>query len=91
MVSIWISSKIDNIRRPQIFSADRQTAMYEMREAMTRWMAPVLSFTADEIWSSLPAPKTGQRSATVFTSFGIRVCLNSPRITRWVRHMVSNF
>lgn len=31
-----------------------QTAMLHVAEAMVRWMAPILSFTADEIWSFLP-------------------------------------
>jgi isoleucyl-tRNA synthetase len=32
-----------------------QTALYHIIEAMVRWMAPVMSFTAQEIWDSLPA------------------------------------
>ena len=32
-----------------------QTAMYHVAEAMVRWMAPILSFTADEIWGFLPS------------------------------------
>ena len=40
-----------------------QTAMYHLIEAMTRWLAPILSFTADEIWQHIP----GERGATVFT------------------------
>ena len=40
-----------------------QTAMFHIMEAMVRWMAPVLSFTADEIWGFMP----GERSDTVFT------------------------
>ncbi len=31
-----------------------QTAMYLVAEAMTRWIAPILSFTADEVWENLP-------------------------------------
>ncbi len=31
-----------------------QTAMYHVVEAMTRWIAPILSFTADEVWENLP-------------------------------------
>ncbi len=31
-----------------------QTAIYHIVEAMTRWMAPILSFTADEIWQQIP-------------------------------------
>jgi len=39
-----------------------QTAMYQIAEAMVRWLAPVLSFTAEEIWESLP----GERGSSVF-------------------------
>jgi len=31
-----------------------QTAIYHIVEAMTRWMAPILSFTAEEIWQQIP-------------------------------------
>ncbi|WP_133139131.1 isoleucine--tRNA ligase [Legionella genomosp. 1] len=31
-----------------------QTAMYYIIHAMTRWLAPILSFTADEIWQYIP-------------------------------------
>ncbi len=41
-----------------------QSAMYHIGEAMVRWLAPVLSFTAEEAWQALP----GQRDVTVFTS-----------------------
>lgn len=40
-----------------------QTALYHIAEAMTRWMAPIMSFTAQEIWELLP----GERSEFVFT------------------------
>ncbi len=39
-----------------------QTAMYHVLEALTRWLAPIISYTADEIWQYLP----GQRSESVF-------------------------
>ncbi len=39
-----------------------QTAMYHIIEAFVRWMAPIISFTADEIWETMP----GQRGASVF-------------------------
>jgi len=32
-----------------------QSAMYRISEALVRWIAPILSFTADEIWRHLPA------------------------------------
>jgi isoleucyl-tRNA synthetase len=31
-----------------------QTAMYHILQALIRWIAPILSFTADEIWELLP-------------------------------------
>jgi isoleucyl-tRNA synthetase len=39
-----------------------QSAMYRIAEAMSRWLAPILSFTSDEIWQHLP----GERSDSVF-------------------------
>lgn len=41
-----------------------QTALYHVAEAMVRWIAPILSFTAEEIWACLP----GKRSESVFLS-----------------------
>ncbi len=38
-----------------------QTAMYHVLEALTRWLAPILTFTADEIWQFIP----GERSESV--------------------------
>ncbi|KAF0190777.1 MAG: isoleucyl-tRNA synthetase [Gammaproteobacteria bacterium] len=34
-----------------------QTAMYHVMEALVRWLAPILSFTADEIWQHLPGTR----------------------------------
>jgi isoleucyl-tRNA synthetase len=34
-----------------------QTAMYHVANAMVRWLAPILSFTAEEVWSFLPGPR----------------------------------
>ena len=43
-----------------------QSAMYRITEAFVRWIAPVLSFTADEMWACLPASADGaQREANV--------------------------
>ena len=39
-----------------------QTAMYHVVEALVRWLAPITSFTADEIWQAIP----GQRGESVF-------------------------
>ena len=39
-----------------------QTVMWHIAEAMVRWLAPILSFTAEEIWRHLP----GERAESVF-------------------------
>lgn len=40
-----------------------QTALYHIAEALVRWMAPIMSFTAQEVWEAMP----GERSEFVFT------------------------
>ena len=39
-----------------------QTALYHIAEAFVRWIAPVLSYTADELWQFIP----GERGESVF-------------------------
>jgi len=39
-----------------------QTAMFHIAESIVRWLAPILSFTAEEIWRHLP----GSRLESVF-------------------------
>lgn len=39
-----------------------QTAMFYIAEAFVRWIAPILSFTAEEIWRYMP----GERGESVF-------------------------
>jgi isoleucyl-tRNA synthetase len=41
-----------------------QTALWHIAEAFVRWAAPILSFTAEEIWEALP----GERESSVFLS-----------------------
>ncbi|WP_395340925.1 isoleucine--tRNA ligase [Ningiella sp. W23] len=40
-----------------------QTTLYYIAEALVRWMAPIMSFTAQEVWEQMP----GERSEFVFT------------------------
>ncbi len=41
-----------------------QTALYHVIEALSRWLAPILSFTAEEIWKQIP----GERADSIFLS-----------------------
>lgn len=52
------TTKADSIARRSC-----QTALYHIIEALVRWIAPIISFTADEIWGFIP----GERSQYVFT------------------------
>ncbi|OZI15392.1 isoleucine--tRNA ligase [Sodalis-like symbiont of Philaenus spumarius] len=52
------TTKADSIARRSC-----QTALYHIIEALVRWMAPIMSFTADEIWGFIP----GERAQYVFT------------------------
>ncbi|CUX96474.1 isoleucine--tRNA ligase [Candidatus Doolittlea endobia] len=52
------TAKADSIARRSC-----QTALYHIIEALVRWIAPIISFTADEIWGFMP----GERAQYVFT------------------------
>jgi isoleucyl-tRNA synthetase len=44
-----------------------QTAMYHILHAFVRWIAPILSFTADEIWEYLPHSEHQDKSVFLST------------------------
>ena len=46
-----------------------QTAMYRILDALTRLIAPVLSFTADEIWQELPGEREESVHLATFPAF----------------------
>ena len=53
-----------------------QTAMYHIAHAMVRWLAPILSFTAEEVWQQLP----GAQARSVFheTWYALPTCASDP-------------
>ncbi len=58
-----------------------QSALYHMVQALTRWMLPILSFTADEIWEYMP----GEQAGSVFTQVwyeGLTPLSDNAAITR---------
>ena len=57
-----LKDRIYTMRTDSLGRRSAQTAMYHIAEALVRWIAPVLSYTADEIWGYLP----GERSESVF-------------------------
>ena len=62
---LWLDVTKDRLYTTPTKSLARrsaQTAQWHVAEAMVRWLAPILSFTAEEIWGFLP----GTREASVF-------------------------
>ena len=53
-----------------------QTALYHIAHALVRWLAPVLSFTAEEIWQQLP-DATKSRSVFLETWYEYLTSLDS--------------
>jgi len=65
MGSLYLDITKDRLYTMQTNSLGRrsaQSAMYRIVEAMVRWLAPILSFTAEEIWPLIP----GKRDTSVF-------------------------
>ncbi len=59
--SLYLDITKDRLYTMQADSLGRrsaQSAMFRILEAMVRWLAPVLSFTAEEIWQHMP-PSAG--------------------------------
>ncbi|MGQ0618568.1 MAG: isoleucine--tRNA ligase [Panacagrimonas sp.] len=48
-----------------------QTAMWHIAQALVRWIAPILSFTADEIWQVLPGTQVGSVFAQRWHEFPV--------------------
>ena len=46
------TTKADSLAR-----RSAQSALYHIVEALVRWLAPILSFTADEIWAYIPGKR----------------------------------
>jgi isoleucyl-tRNA synthetase len=57
-----IKDRLYTTRANSLPRRSAQTAMYHIADAMVRWLAPILSFTAEEVWSFMP----GVRNESVF-------------------------
>ncbi|NOR18847.1 MAG: isoleucine--tRNA ligase, partial [Xanthomonadales bacterium] len=70
--NLELSAVYLNVLKDRLYTAGRdslprrsaQTAMYHILESLVRWIAPVLSFTAEEIWALMP----GEREDSVLMS-----------------------
>ena len=59
-----LKDRLYTTRRDSLPRRSAQTAMYHILEGLVRWIAPVLSYTAEEIWEVMP----GEREDSVFMS-----------------------
>jgi isoleucyl-tRNA synthetase len=57
-----IKDRLYTMHRDSRARKSAQTAMYHILEALVRWVAPIISFTAEEIWALMP----GEREESIF-------------------------
>jgi isoleucyl-tRNA synthetase len=78
------------MKKNSIGRRSAQTAMFHIISAMVRWIAPILSFTAEEIWRYIP----GQHAKSVFLSEWYEglstMTLENDPITQFERHSFWN-
>ena len=58
-----IKDRLYTTRPDSLARRSGQTALHHVAQAFVRWLAPILSFTAEEIWQNLPG---GQPHESVF-------------------------
>jgi isoleucyl-tRNA synthetase len=65
-----------------------QTALWHITQAMLRWMAPFLSFTAEEAWAVLGAAgktPTGTRASIFMDTYAPQGEVDIPLLAKWAR------
>jgi isoleucyl-tRNA synthetase len=65
-----------------------QTALWQITQAMLRWMAPFLSFTAEEAWATLAAEgkaPEGQRESIFFATYTPLLAADEALNAKWAR------
>jgi isoleucyl-tRNA synthetase len=63
-----------------------QSALYLMADGLTRLMAPILSFTADELWRFLPGRREESVHMAVFpTAAALEPLVDRELLDRWAR------
>jgi isoleucyl-tRNA synthetase len=63
-----------------------QSALYLMADGLTRLMAPILSFTADELWQFLPGRREESVHMAVFPAAGaLEPLVDRDLLDRWAR------
>jgi isoleucyl-tRNA synthetase len=60
-----------------------QTALHKIADSLARLLAPILVFTADEVWENLPAAKESQPSVHLTTFPSVSGEENAPLLQNW--------
>ncbi|OPF64434.1 isoleucine--tRNA ligase [Hydrogenophaga sp. H7] len=60
-----------------------QTALHQITHAMLRWMAPILSFTAEEAWAVFAKDST--QGSIFFETFSALPSANEALLAKWAR------
>ncbi|HYJ46272.1 MAG TPA: class I tRNA ligase family protein, partial [Pyrinomonadaceae bacterium] len=71
--TVTLSARYFDIIKDRLYTAaprshtrrSAQTALYRIVDALSRMLAPLTVFTADEIWENLPQASNGERPASV--------------------------
>ncbi len=63
-----------------------QTAMYTMVDGLARLVAPILTFTADELWRHLPGARDESVHIAIFPAGpDLAALVDAPLVERWTR------
>ncbi|WP_186566694.1 isoleucine--tRNA ligase [Lawsonibacter celer] len=63
-----------------------QTALYRILDGMTRLLAPILAFTAEEIWAAMPHDRTADAESVLFNdmpAYDPALALDEAEAGRW--------
>jgi isoleucyl-tRNA synthetase len=96
LCTVTLSARYMDIIKDRLYTAaprsharrSAQTALYHITDALARLLAPVLVFTADEIWENLPSSATGEgRGASVHLAEFPHASIEKDEdlLSRWTR------
>ena len=76
--------RLYTLRAGSVERRSAQTAQYVMADGLTRLLAPILSMTADEIWTNLPGPRDESVHLAEFPR-GVEIWRDQDLETRWTQ------
>jgi isoleucyl-tRNA synthetase len=89
--TVTLSARYFDIIKDRLYTAaprslarrSAQTALYRIVDALARLLAPVLVFTADEIWENLPREEARPASVHIAEFPAARATVDAELLTRW--------